>query len=665
MLRRILLLLLPMTLVFATVAGPAAARGKKKKKLSLAQLAALEWKLEQASNILAQNATPSARLKALKELGAIDDFRVIKSLAMALREDPAAKVRRMAATLLAKHRTPEVKGLLLLTSQADPDAALRAQAKKAFKSFPRRMKLAKLPLEGKPFKATGKVDAAAVKKALALPSGMARQWAIEKLGADKSIGGRVALLKTHLTHDPSPRVRIRSAQILGGLGKAHLGTLIQAMSDGDSRVRFEIARVLAGFDDRGVLLVLQKLAASDAAPEVRDEVSDLLEPSTKIGRRLLRDRIKMLRSKNPATRIAALIELAKFTEWRAMVPMACTLLCDKSVLVRAKAAEVLTHMHDTSVLTALRAAAVTEPDAKLKKRVRKLMAGLAAKVKKLIAQLKGGDEKARAKAARLLGQAAYPQAVTPLVSALKDKSVRVRLAVARALMNYGKKKAKAALKTAAADPNKKVQRAVAHFLKNEASFKGWRKFYRDTNKMVAKTFDKSPVWRVDAAIALGVAGAERAAINLIQLLQKDKSEDVRLAAAWSLVLMGTDAAEKALKKAAAKDKSERVRLTARKYLVISKVSVDDLRGQLQDASAANRVDAAEALSLRVSGRALYDLVKAAMCDSSPRVRAASLRGLARIGKPLAKTVLRTTMRRDDDAKVRRSALVMYILAGGK
>ncbi len=665
MLRRLTLLLLPVALLLSAVAGPAEAGPKKKKKLSLAELAALEWKLEQASTALASKAAHGERLKALAELAKIDDPRVIKPLAMALREDPVAKVRRRAAEQLANHRTPEVKGLFLLTSQADPDADLRAFAKKALKKFPRRMKPAKLPLKGLPFKAPGKADAAAVKRALALPSGSARMWAVERLGADKGIGGRVALLKTHLTQDPSPRVRIRAAQILATLGKGSLGDLIRAIGDGDPRVRFKVARVLAGFDDRGVLAVLQKLATSDPDAIVRAEVKDLLEPSTKIGQRLLRERIKLLRSPNPASRIAALNELAKFTEWRAMVPMACTLLRDKSVLVRSKAAEVLTNMHDTSVLTALRTAAVVEPDTKVKKRIRKLIVSLAKHVKALITQLKTGDDQTRAKAARLLGQAGYPQAVTPLVEALKDKSPRVRLEVVRALRGYGKKKAKAALKTAAADPDKNVQRAVSRFMKNENAFKGWRTFYKNTNQMVAKTFDKSATWRIDAAIALGVAGAERAAINLIQLLHKDKDEAVRLAAAWSLVLMGTDAAEKALKKAAANDKSERVRLTARKYLVITKVSVDDLRTQLLDGNAQDRVDAAEALSLRVSGKALYDLVKAAMCDSSPRVRSAALRGLSRIGKPLAKTVLRTTMRRDEDPKVRRAALVMYILAGGR
>jgi HEAT repeat protein len=664
-LRRLTLLLLPVALLLSAVADPAEARPKKKKKLSLAQLAALEWKLEQASTALASKPTSSERLKALGELAKIDDPRVIKPLAMALREDPVAKVRQQAAEQLTKHRTPEVKGLFLLTSQADPDAGLRTFAKKALKKFPRRMKPAKLPLKGQPFKAPAKADAAAVKRALALPSGGARMWAMEKLGADKSIGGRVALLKKHLTKDPSPRVRIRAAQILGTLGKSSIGDLIRAIGDGDPRVRFEVARVLAGFDDRGVLAVLQKLSTSDPDATVRAEVKDQLEPSTKIGQRLLRDRIKMLRSPNPASRIAALTELAKFTEWRAMVPMACTLLRDKSVLVRTKAAEVLTNMHDTSVLTALRTAAVVDADPKVKKKIRKLIVSLAKNVRALISQLKGGDEQARAKAARLLGQAGYPQAVTPLVAALKDKSPRVRLQVVLALRGYGKKKAKNALKVAAADPDKKVQRAVSRFLKNESAFKGWRKFYKDTNRMVAKTFDKSATWRIDAAIALGVAGAERAAVNLIQLLQKDKDESVRLAAAWSLVLMGTDAAEKALKKAAASDKSERVRLTARKYLVITKVSVDDLRAQLRDGTEQNRVDAAEALSLRVSGKALYDLVKAAMCDGSARVRGAALRGLSRIGKPLAKTVLRTTMRRDAAPKVRRAALVMYILAGGK
>ena len=88
----------------------------------------------------------------------------------------------------------------------------------------------------------------------------------------------------------------------------------------------------------------------------------MLEPAA------IRQRIKKLGSANPAVRITALQELAKFTEWRAMVPMSCALLNDRSITVRTAAAKVLTNMHDRSVLTAMRVAAMIEPDAKQKKR---------------------------------------------------------------------------------------------------------------------------------------------------------------------------------------------------------------------------------------------------------------------------------------------------------
>ena len=92
------LLIAAALLVGTVTAGPPAswAKGKKKKKLSLAELAALEWKLEQSTKVLRSKLDPEERFKALTSLATIDDPRVIKPLAIALREDPSAKVRRMA-----------------------------------------------------------------------------------------------------------------------------------------------------------------------------------------------------------------------------------------------------------------------------------------------------------------------------------------------------------------------------------------------------------------------------------------------------------------------------------------------------------------------------------------------------------------------------------------
>jgi HEAT repeat protein len=140
---------------------------------------------------------------------------------------------------------------------------------------------------------------------------------------------------------------------------------------------------------------------------------------------------------------------------------------------------------------------------------------------------------------------------------------------------------------------------------------------------------------------------------------------VRLAAAWALVLMASDRAEVALKKVAEKDPSEKVRLAARKYLIIDKVSLDDLVRQLDDKSAAVRQDAAEALSLRPRSKILYPMIKAAICDPDAGVRNAALRALARIGNPLARTAIKVALSRDPSKGVRRTAYMMYILAGGK
>jgi len=183
--------------------------------------------------------------------------------------------------------------------------------------------------------------------------------------------------------------------------------------------------------------------------------------------------------------------------------------------------------------------------------------------------------------------------------------------------------------------------------------------------VVMKTSDKDPTWRAHAAIALGISGAETAVGTLAQLLLHDKVEDVRLAAAWGLVLMAAERGEIALKKAGSKDKSEKVRLTARKYLVIDKVSLDDLVKQLTDTNADVRQDAAEALSLRPRGTILNPMIKAAVCDPEPQVRAAAMRGLARVGNPLARTAIKVALSRDPSKEVRKMAFMMYILAGGK
>ena len=59
------------------------------------------------------------------------------------------------------------------------------------------------------------------------------------------------------------------------------------------------------------------------------------------------------------------------------------------------------------------------------------------------------------------------------------------------------------------------------------------------------------------------------------------------------------------------------------------------------------------------------MIRAAMCDAEPKVRSAAMRGLARIGNPMARTAIKVSMTRDPSKRVRRVAYMMYILAGGK
>lgn len=644
-----------------------AAAPAQAKKLSLAELAALEWKLEQGSKTLTTNPDVAARKKALDDLASIKDPRTAKPLALALKEDPDASVRLKAAEALAELKSPEAKGLLTMTSTSDPAANVRARATELLKKFPRRMTVAALPTKGRRFRSPrGKLTGKLLRKILTSPSGDARLWAVRKIGRVK-FKGRAPLLETHLFNDPSARVRAEAARWLRKIRrKRALPTLIKAVGDGNPLVRFEVARLIAEFDDSGALKVLQSVAQNDTNKDVKAEARELLEPKTKAGKRLLAMRIKKLRSPNPGDRVTAINELAGFTHWRAMLPMACALLSDKSAPVRTTAAKVLTDMHDSSILTALRVSAVTEPDKKIKRLVRKQVGALRRKVDNLIKQLtRSKDPAERALAARFIGQAAYPPGLKPLIKATKDKSPKVRLAVAEALQNYTTTAAIDALKVIGTDKDARVRKEVDTYFKKQRRLHKYRSFFKDSNRVVMKTSDKDPKWRADASIALGISGAETAVGTLAQLLLHDKNVTVRLAAAWSLVLMASERGELALKKAGEKDKSEKVRLTARKFLVIDKVSLEDLIKQLRDESAQVRQDAAEALSLRPKKVTLNPMIRAAMCDAEPAVRSAAMRGLARIGNPMARTAIKVAMTRDPSKRVRRVAYMMYILAGGK
>ena len=641
-------------------------RGKAKKKLSLAELAALEWKLEQGAKSVTRSPKPAARKKAVEELQSLNDPRATAPLALCLKEDPDPSVRLKAAETLAQFLSPEALGVLKVSAAADPDQGVREAAAALLKKFPKRMKGAALALKPPRFREPRKkVDAKLLTKMLAAPSGNARLWAIKELGTAK-VKGRIAWLSTHLEKDPSARVRVEAARLLATLQqKKAIVTLIKAADDGDPGVRFEIARILAEFDDSGALAVLQKLASSDANSTVKAEAKDLLEPSTVIGKKLLSERITKLASPNPAERITALQSLKGFTHWRAMVPMSCALLSDKSALVRKTASNIVPDMHDVSVQIALRVAAFLEKDKALKGKVRKILGGLVKKVKLLVKQLSSKDAGKRVLAARALGQGAYPPALGALIKALKDKDPRVRLAAAEGLQNFSNEKAVTALQMAGTDKDAKVRRSVDKFFTTQRRLSSYRKTYKDPNRIVMWTMDKKKAWkRADAAVALGIAGAERAEGNLAKLLLHDKSEKVRLAAAWALVLMASERAENALKMAAEKDPSRAVQLTARKFLIIDKVSRADLIDQLVDEDAGIRRDAAEGLSLMANKSVLNPLIRAAMCDPSPGVRSSSLRGLARIGSPLAKMVIQVLMIRDPNKAVKRSAMVMHILAGG-
>ena len=142
--------------------------------------------------------------------------------------------------------------------------------------------------------------------------------------------------------------------------------------------------------------------------------------------------------------------------------------------MRTAAARTLTDMHDTSVLTALRVAAVIEPDPKLKQQVRSLLQGLRRRVDGLIKQLGDADPVRRLLAARALGQAAYPPGLKSLIGALKDQDPRVRRAAARGLTNFAADEVSSPLRVAGSDSDPGVRVIVDRHFKQQDRLKGWR-----------------------------------------------------------------------------------------------------------------------------------------------------------------------------------------------
>jgi HEAT repeat protein len=366
-----------------------------------------------------------------------------------------------------------------------------------------------------------------------------------------------------------------------------------------------------------------------------------------------------LSSQLPAERLAALAGLARQRHWRAMIPMACTLMNDGSSRVRAAATGHVRGKLDSAILTGLRIAAELEGDQALRARIQGILAGTDARLTKLAAQLKSPAAQQRLAAAQALQGCAHTGALAPMIQAAKDTDPGVRLAALEGLRNFSQPGARLALSQARRDTDPRVSALAARAVKERQRLSAWRAFYNSYPRIMKKTRSREPAWRAEAAVALGINGAEMAVQRLEQMLRRDSSEVVRLAAGWSLAVLGGPRSVKALLEVSTSDRSPRVRRGLARYLKPGEgpaIAGDDAEA---------REHAAAAVGLRPAGAAKRHLARAALCDPAAAVRAAALQGLARDGSELSLGTLRLAIFRDPSDEVRRVAMMMYVLVGWK
>ena len=377
----------------------------------------------------------------------------------------------------------------------------------------------------------------------------------------------------------------------------------------------------------------------------------------------LQQALKVLASPAASNRIAALGALSRLSGWRSTLPMACTMLRDPELQVRRTAAQYLGNMHDLAGLTAMRAAAVTERDTKLKQSLRSSLMGLRQRVDALVAQLQSPDASKRQAAARALSLGVYQQGMRPLVKALGDQSPGVRLRAVEGLRQFAEPAARAALRQAVTDTDLSVRQAASTYIQEHQRLAGWRAFYRSYMRVIKHARSNNATTRVDSVVALGVNSSTSAAKHLSKMMLKDPDQNVRLAVAWTLVLLGKKRGEAAMRIAADNDKSDKVRKVVRAYLEIGKADPDALVKELLAADSDTRWRAAAALGLRPTKKVLPYLVNTALCDADTAVRAVALRGLARGAGSLALTTIKLLMFRDPAVDVQRVATMMYVLVG--
>ena len=373
--------------------------------------------------------------------------------------------------------------------------------------------------------------------------------------------------------------------------------------------------------------------------------------------------IKGLASPVLGDRLDAIRELARHRNWQAAPHLACAMLRDSALDVRELAVAELTRgWHDRVVNHALRLASRLEPDPGLQGKIKKGMAALKAEVTSLLAQISSADQAQRLAAVQALSMAGYKESLEGLVRAAGDIVPGVRLFALQGLRGLKDGRARGAIREAMADTDPSVAQAARGFMAERKRLAAWRGFHMSYMKVVKKTSSRHPAWRVDAAVALGISGADTAIPRLEEMLARDPDPSVRLAAAWSLTVLGTPRSLAGVMTASTGDSDPRVRRTCVGFLKVKSLNLQDEIRLLSDKLGEFRLQAAQTLALRADAtETLYPMARSALCDPVPQVRMAALSGLAREGSPLANDALRLSMFRDSSDDVRRFAMMLHVL----
>jgi HEAT repeat protein len=260
-------------------------------------------------------------------------------------KSPDPKVRSAIAGIIGKSEAAE-HAASLAEAAADPDPFVRASIINAFHSL-------------------GEAAADYVPlliERLADPDAFVRARAAEALIAMAPTSEQAAREMLPLVSDPDPSVREAVAgSLLGFAERGMYGPLLELL--GDPSRRPEALQLLHGADETKLRALLQ--TAQEAPTDVRRAAMETL--SYLLSKRwTAKDFRQELDSLDPKVRVAGLEGLALVASPEAVRTVARVLAADPSGEIRTRAAEILSQWDDPVAQEALRNAAETDPDSRVR-----------------------------------------------------------------------------------------------------------------------------------------------------------------------------------------------------------------------------------------------------------------------------------------------------------